>query len=123
MVDRLNRAYFAYSPTVAQSAPPRTSNDVFAGVTTINSGTGTGVVTGVDVRSESVIYLGAPMFTAAANSGAAAWRGFAVTSLTVGTSANSGAAGFIVSTLDGQGVGTTVTVPWTIWRIGQVKSV
>lgn len=123
MVDRLNRAFFSYSPTVAQSAPARSSNDVFAGVTSVISGAATGVVLGVDVRSESVVFLGAPMFTTAANSGAAAWRSFAVTSMTVNTSANSGAAGFIISTLDGQGVGTGVTIPWTIWRIGKTGPV
>jgi hypothetical protein len=120
-MDRLNKAYFAYSPTVAQSAPARTSNDVFAGVATINSGTATSVILGVDIRSESVIYLGAPIFSTAANSGAN--RAFAVTSLTVNTSANSGAAGFQISTLDGLGSGTGVRVPWTIWRIGQVNPV
>ena len=37
-------------------------------LTTILSGTATGVVTGVDVRSESVVVIGAPIFTTAANS-------------------------------------------------------
>ena len=123
MTDRLNKAFFAYSPTVAQSGQPRASNNVFAGVSTIASGGAAAVITGVDIRSESVIVLGAPIFTVAANSGAAAWRAFGVTSLTINTSANSGSAGFQIATLDGQGVGTGVRVPWTIWRIGQANVV
>jgi hypothetical protein len=121
MVDRLNKAYFGYSPTVAQSASARSSNDVFAGVTSILSGTSTGVVTGVDVRSESVVFLGAPIFTTAPASGSS--RGFCVTSMTINTAANSGAAGFMITTVDSLGAGTSVRIPWTVWRIGQVNPV
>jgi hypothetical protein len=82
MVDRLNRPVFVGSPTFIASGPRfATTNAPFAGVASISSGTSAVAVTGVDIRSESVVFLGAPMFTTNAASGFG--RPLAVTSLTV----------------------------------------
>jgi hypothetical protein len=87
MTDRLNNPLFACSPTLTQSVAVRTANAVFGGVATIASGTSAVAVTGVDIRSESVVFLGS-QFTTNAASGFG--RPLAVTSMTVGTPTNSG---------------------------------
>ena len=116
---RLTGPVFANtSPTVVQSIAVRGStNAVFGGVAQINSGTSTGTVVNVDVRTNTAIFLGS-MFTTAANSGFGRAT-FAVTSMTVATPSNSGAAGFVISTTDSLGAGTTVRIPWMAWRIGE----
>jgi hypothetical protein len=118
MVDRLNKPYFAGAPTFAQSIAVRGSTSaVFAGVAAINSGTSAVAVVGVDVRSESVVFLGAPMFTTNAASGLG--RPLAVTSLSTAP----GSGSFMITTVDSLGAGTTTRVPWMIWRSGQVNQV
>ncbi len=83
MTDRLNKPVFAGSPSFIQSlAIGHATNAAFGGVAVVNSGTSTATVLNVDVRSESVIFLGA-QFTTNANSGFG--RPFAVTSLTTAT--------------------------------------
>lgn len=116
MVDRLNRPHFAGSPSFVQSmkAAGTAGNVTFAGVTTINSGSSSVAVTGVDIGSESVVFLGA-QFTTNAASGFG--RPFAVTSITVATPTNSGAAGFVISTVDSLGASTTTRVPYMVWRV------
>jgi hypothetical protein len=119
MVDRLNKPLFAGSPTFVQSIAVRGStNAVFAGVAQVNSGASTATVLNVDIRSESVVFLGS-QFVPAANSGFG--RPFGVTSLTV--AAGSGTGAFMVTTCDSLGAGATTRVPFMIWRAGPVTSV
>jgi hypothetical protein len=88
----------------------------FAGIATINSGNSTVTITGADIRSESAVFLDAPMFTT--NAASDFGRAFAVTSLTVipPTSA-SAVGGFVITTVDSFGAGTTARIPWMSWRI------
>jgi len=74
----------------------------------------------LDIRSESVVFLGA-QFTTNAASGFG--RPLAVTSMTVATASNSGAAGFMITTVDSLGAGTTTRVPYMVWRVGPVSAV
>lgn len=119
MTDRLNRPLFAGSPTYVQSAPRAfaSTNFPFGGIASISSGSSSVTITNADIRSETAIFLGAPMFVTNAASGFG--RSFAVTSLTVApvTGAGSGGGAFMITTVDSLGSGTTARVPWMAWRL------
>jgi hypothetical protein len=53
----------------------------------------------------------------ATNAASGFGRAFAVTSITVATPSNSGQAGFVITTVDSLGAGTTARIPWMSWRI------